>query len=172
MRAACDVAGVQFMTCFYQRFNARHRHIRELLAAGVIGGRRQRRSFSGRAAARAGAWRQDPSQAGGGCYMDNASHCIDLVRLLLGDIVAIGAFVDTLAADYAVEDTATSILRLASGAQVVITSYWSTGDPWGAQLDPGDPRHGGRDHRHATPRQVLPWPTNRRDRRRRGAARL
>jgi predicted dehydrogenase len=63
--------------------------------------------------------------------MDNASHGIDLVRFLLGDIVAVGAFVDTLAAAYQVEDTATSILRLASGAQVVITSYWSTGDPDG-----------------------------------------
>jgi predicted dehydrogenase len=63
--------------------------------------------------------------------MDNASHGIDLVRFLLGEIVAVAAFVDTLAASYKVEDTASSILQLASGAQGVITSYWSTGDPDG-----------------------------------------
>ncbi|MGN6809251.1 MAG: Gfo/Idh/MocA family protein [Thermomicrobiales bacterium] len=130
MRAACAAAGVQFMTCFYQRFNARHRQIRELLAAGAIGQVTAARwTFSGRSADRPGAWRQDPAQAGGGCYMDNASHCVDLLRFLLGEIIVVSAFVDTLAARYAVEDTATSILRLASGAHAVITSYWSTGDP-------------------------------------------
>lgn len=132
MRAACAAAGVRFMTCYYQRFNARHRRIRELLAAGTIGRvTAVRLNFSGRSADRPGAWRQDPAEAGGGCYMDNASHGIDLVRFLLGEIVAVAAFVDTLAASYKVEDTASSILQLASGAQAVITSYWSTGDPDG-----------------------------------------
>jgi predicted dehydrogenase len=93
MRDACASAGVRFMTCFYQRFNARHRRIREVLAAGTIGRvTAARLNFSGRSVDRPGAWRQDPAQAGGGCYMDNASHGIDLVRFLLGDIVAVGAF--------------------------------------------------------------------------------
>jgi predicted dehydrogenase len=86
-------------------------------------------NFSGRSPDRTGAWSQDPEQAGGGCYMDNASHCIDLLRYLFGEIVAVGAFADTLAARYPVEDTATSLLRLANGAHAVVTSYWSTDDP-------------------------------------------
>ena len=61
--------------------------------------------------------------------MDNGSHCVDLLRFLFGEIVAASAFVDTLAAHYPVEDTATSILRLANGAHAVVTSYWSSGDP-------------------------------------------
>ena len=61
--------------------------------------------------------------------MDNASHCIDLLRFLFGDITAAAAFVDTLAARYTVEDSASSLLRLANGAHAVVTSYWSTGDP-------------------------------------------
>jgi len=130
MRAACDEARVQFMTCFYQRFNARNHKIRELLAAGTIGRvTAVRMNFSGRFPDRPGAWRQDPAQSGGGCYMDNASHCVDLLRFLFGEIVAVSAFVDTLAASYPVEDTATSILRLANGAHAVVTSYWSTDDP-------------------------------------------
>jgi predicted dehydrogenase len=130
MRAACAEAGVQLMICFYQRFSARHRRIKELLANGTIGQvTAVRMNFSGRSPDRTGAWRQDKSQAGGGCYIDNASHCVDLLRFLFGEIVAASAFVDTLAARYTVEDTATSILRLASGAHAVVTSYWSTGDP-------------------------------------------
>ncbi len=130
MRAACAEVGVQLMICFYQRFSARHQRIKELLAAGTIGRvTAVRMNFSGRSPDRPGAWRQDHGQAGGGCYIDNASHCIDLLRFLFGEIVAANAFVDTLAAHYQVEDTATSILRLASGAHAVVTSYWSSGDP-------------------------------------------
>jgi predicted dehydrogenase len=130
MRDVCAAAGVQFMTCYYQRFNRRHRQIRDLLAAGAIGRVTAARwNFGGRSPDRPGAWRQDPVQAGGGSYLDNASHSIDLIRYLLGEIVAVTAFVDTLAASYAVEDTASSLLLLASGAQVVVTSHWSTNDP-------------------------------------------
>jgi predicted dehydrogenase len=130
MRLACERAGVRLMICFYQRFNARHRRIKELLAAGTIGRvTAVRMNFSGRVPDRPGAWRQDPGLAGGGCYMDNASHCIDLLRFLFGEVVAASAFIDTLAAQYPVEDTATSILRLANGAHAVVTSYWSVDDP-------------------------------------------
>jgi predicted dehydrogenase len=130
MRDACAAADVQFMTCFYQRFNRRHRQIRDLLAAGAIGRVTAGRwNFSGRVRDRPGAWRQDPAQAGGGAYMDNASHSVDLIRYLLGEVVAVTAFVDTLAAGYEVEDTASSLLLLAGGAQVVVTSHWSTNDP-------------------------------------------
>src|SRR5262249_54473121 len=130
MRDACAEAGVQLMICFYQRFNACHRRIKELLATGAIGHvTAVRMNFSGRSPDRPGAWRQNPGQAGGGCYIDNGSHCVDLLRFLFGEIVAVNAFVDTLAARYPVEDTATSILRLANGAHAVGTSYWSSDDP-------------------------------------------
>jgi predicted dehydrogenase len=51
------------------------------------------------------------------------------MRSLLGDVRAVTGFVDTLAAGYGVEDTASAILQLENGAQVVMTSHWSTGDP-------------------------------------------
>jgi predicted dehydrogenase len=130
MRAAVEAAKVQLMICFYQRFNARHRKLRELLTARAIGQvTAVRLNFSGRFPDRPGAWRQDPALSGGGCYVDNASHCVDLLRFLFGDIVAVNAFVDTLAASYPVEDTATSIFRLANGAHAMVTSYWSADDP-------------------------------------------
>jgi predicted dehydrogenase len=130
IRDACAAAGVTGMICFYQRFNARHRKIRELLAANAIGPVTAARwNFSGRSKERPGAWRQDAVQSGGGSFLDNGSHSIDLMRSLLGDVRAVTGFVDTLAASYGVEDTASAILQLENGAQVVMTSHWSTGDP-------------------------------------------
>ena len=130
MRDACAQAGRILMPCFYQRFNARHRKIKELLEAGILGRiTLVRMNFSGRFADRPGAWRQDPATAGGGCYMDNASHCVDLLRFFFGGVREVVAFTDTLAAQYKVEDTATSLLRLQGGAHAVVTSCWSTGDP-------------------------------------------
>jgi predicted dehydrogenase len=130
IRDACAAAGVQGMTCFYQRFNRRHRQIRDLVMGGAIGQVTAARwNFSSRVRDRPGAWRQDPVRAGGGSFLDNASHCVDLVRYLLGEVVAVTGFVDTLAARYQVEDTATALLLLTNGAQVVVTSHWSTYDP-------------------------------------------
>lgn len=130
MRAVCDDAGVRLMICFYQRFNARHRKIKQLLIDGAIGQvTAVRVNFSGRSPDDPFRWRHDPAQAGGGSYMDNASHSIDLLRFLFGEITEVTAFVDTLAARYEVEDTASSILRLSNGAHAVVTSHWSTGDP-------------------------------------------
>ncbi len=130
MRRACELAGVVLMPCFYQRFNARHRKIQELLAEGAVGTvTAVRVNFSGRNPGRPGDWRQNPAQSGGGCYIDNGSHAIDLLRFFFGEIIEVVAFTDTLAAQYLVEDTASSILRLRGGAHAVVTSWWSTGDP-------------------------------------------
>ena len=51
------------------------------------------------------------------------------MRFLVGEIVAVAAFVDTLVESYDVEDTASALLKFANGAQGVATAHWSTGDP-------------------------------------------
>ena len=63
--------------------------------------------------------------------MDLGIHCIDLLRFLCGEVTEVMAMIDTLADRSAVEDTATLLLKLANGAQAVITSHWST-----ANFDP------------------------------------
>jgi 1,5-anhydro-D-fructose reductase (1,5-anhydro-D-mannitol-forming) len=129
MIRACEAAGVRLGTCFYQRFNSRHQEIRRLLAAGRIGRvTAVRMNFSSRSPDRPGAWRQDPAQGGGGSFTDTAVHCLDLLRFLFGEIHEVAAFLDTLAATYAVEDTASALLRLDGGIQAVVTSHWSTED--------------------------------------------
>ena len=130
MLEACSRAGITAMTCYYQRFNARHQKIKEIVERGDIGKvSAVRWNFSGRSPANPDAWSQDPAQSGGGPYMDLGSHGVDLLRFFFGKIVAVTAFVDTVVEDYAVEDTASSLLRFANGIQAVATAHWSTADP-------------------------------------------
>lgn len=58
--------------------------------------------------------------------MDLAPHCLDLLRYLCGLVIEVSGMVDSLASDSPVEDTATLLLRLANGAQAVVTTHWST----------------------------------------------
>ena len=128
MRQACRDAAVTFMTCYYQRFSARHRKIREIIQAGGIGRvTAVRWNFSGRYPSGQEIWQHDPARAGGGPFTDLGTHGVDLMRFLVGEIVAVAAFVDTLVESYAVEDTASAILKFANGAQGVATAHWSTG---------------------------------------------
>lgn len=123
----CRANGVQLMVCYYQRYNTRHQQIKALLAAGAIGQvTAVRINFSDYFPPTPGYWHHTPAISGGGPLMDLGIHAIDLLRYLCGEIVEVVALVDTLAAASAVEDTATLLLKLANGAQAVITSHWST----------------------------------------------
>ncbi len=125
----CTRAGVRLGTCFYQRYNARHRRIRDLLADGAVGRVAAIQvSFSGRSPARAGAWRQDPGRSGGGPLIDTGSHAVDLLRWLFGEVDAVTALVGTVVEPYAVEDTAFALLRMRSGVMASLATHWSTAD--------------------------------------------
>lgn len=79
--------GVALMICYYQRFNARHRRIRELLAEGAIGQVTAARiNFSERFPPQPGVWHHNPAISGGGPLMDLGTHCIDLLRYLCGPV--------------------------------------------------------------------------------------
>ena len=120
MIKACQQHGVQLMVCYYQRFNARHQKARELIQGGAIGQvtmAQARQTFL--YPSEPGNWRQDPNRGGGGAIMDVGVHCIDTLRFILGEVEAVTALVDTLAYDYAVDDTATLSLRFQNGVQGV-----------------------------------------------------
>ena len=125
----CAAAGVRLGTCFYQRYNTRHRRIRDLLADGAVGRvAAVQVSFSGRSPARAGAWRQDPGRSGGGPLIDMGSHAVDLLRWLFGEVEAVTALVGTIVEPSAVEDTAFALLRMRSGVLASLATHWSTAD--------------------------------------------
>lgn len=124
---ACRANGVQLMVCYYQRYNTRHQQIKQLLTDGAIGQVTAAHfNFSDYFPPTPGYWHHDPAISGGGPLLDLGVHCIDLLRYLCGEIMAVTALIDTLAAASAVDDTATLLLKLANGAQAVITSHWST----------------------------------------------
>jgi predicted dehydrogenase len=124
---ACYANLVKLMVCYYQRYNARHQQIKRLLAAGAIGQVAAIRiNFSTYFPPQAPYWHHDPAISGGGSLMDLGVHCIDLVRYLCGPVAEVTALVDTLAAESPVEDTATLMLKMASGAHAVVTTHWST----------------------------------------------
>ncbi len=123
----CGANGVALMICYYQRFNARHQRIKELLAEGAIGQVTAARiNFSERFPPQPEFWHHDPTISGGGPLMDLATHCIDLLRYLCGPVESVSALADALVDESPVEDTATLLLRLANGAQAVVTTHWST----------------------------------------------
>ncbi|HIC88389.1 MAG TPA: Gfo/Idh/MocA family oxidoreductase [Anaerolineae bacterium] len=122
MIEACQQHGTQLMVCYYQRFNVRHQKARELVQQGAIGRvtmAQTRQAFL--YPPEPGNWRQDPARGGGGAIMDVGVHCIDTLRFILGEVEAVTALVDTLVYDYAVEDTATLLLRFQNGAQGVVS---------------------------------------------------
>jgi predicted dehydrogenase len=126
MIQACEAHGVQLSVCYYQRLNARHQKVRELVQAGAIG---QVTMAQARQAflypPQPGSWRQDPAHGGGGALMDVGVHCIDTLRFVLGEVEAVTSLVDTVAFDYPVDDTATLLLRFQNGAQAVVSAAFS-----------------------------------------------
>ena len=130
MVAAAASGGRKLAVCFYQRGNLRHREVRRLIGADVIGRATAARvAFSGRSRPRPGAWRFDPAQ-GGGVFADQGSHAVDLLRYVLQDeVVEVAALTGTLAEAADVEDTASVLLRFARGTQAIIMAHWSIEDP-------------------------------------------
>ena len=127
MVAACEANGVKLMVCYYQRFNRRHQKIKELITAGEIGQvTAARLNFSSLKPNEPESWRQRPELSGGGNLLDCGSHCVDLLRYLVGEVTQVSALVDTIAFTYPVDDTATMLLKLDNGAQAVVSAHWST----------------------------------------------
>ena len=58
-----------------------------------------------------GTWSLD-----GGAYMNQASHYVDLLYWLMGDVSEVAAITDTLARDIEAEDAGSTVLRFANGA--------------------------------------------------------
>jgi len=68
-------------------------------------------------------WRVDPAIAGGGLFLDLASHGFDLLDFLLGPITAVAGLAANTGRSYAVEDLTTACFRFESG--LAGTGVWN-----------------------------------------------
>ena len=133
MVAACAEAGVELFVAYYRRFHPHVLRMKEMLAAGAIGRPAHGcadiavGSVARRIAAGARPWRADPAVAGGGWFVDMASHRIDLLVWLFGPVAdAVG-----VAARYqpglAVEQSGVAAMRMRGGALCSVSADFHSG---------------------------------------------
>lgn len=123
MIRACDLAGVKLFVVKQNRFNVPVVKLREAIDTGrfgklVLGTVRVRwcrgQSYYDQDKWR-GTWALD-----GGVLTNQASHHIDLLEWMMGDVESVFAFSSTALVDIEAEDTAVVALRFKSGALGVI----------------------------------------------------
>jgi predicted dehydrogenase len=133
MADAVAAAGVDGSAAFVSRFSKEADRAKAVVQSGVLGQVLFTRSLIGLAGvAQIGcppdmvAWMEDPALGGGGAWIDEGSHAIDLLRWLVGDIAEVSAVTANRAKPgLAVEDVAVATLRYANGALGEVTTAWS-----------------------------------------------
>jgi UDP-N-acetyl-2-amino-2-deoxyglucuronate dehydrogenase len=123
MIRACDAQGIKLFVIKQNRFNVPVQKLRQALDAGrfgrlVMGTVRVRwarpQSYYDQDSWR-GTWALD-----GGVLTNQASHHVDLLEWMMGDVESVFAYTTTALVDIEAEDTAVVVLKFASGALGVI----------------------------------------------------
>ena len=129
MIAACDKAGIKLFVIKQNRFNVPVQKLRQALDAGrfgklVLGTVRVRwcrpQEYYDQDSWR-GTWALD-----GGVLTNQASHHLDLLEWMMGDVESVQAMSSTALVDIETEDTAVVILKFKNGALGVIEATTAT----------------------------------------------
>lgn len=127
---ACNAAGVKLATIMPSRFSGAN----VALKAAIDGGRFGRLTLGDTYVKwwrtqqyyDSGGWRGTWALDGGGAYMNQAIHNVDLLYWLMGDVVEVVGMTDTLAHErIEVEDTGVAVVRFANGALGTIAATTS-----------------------------------------------
>jgi predicted dehydrogenase len=131
MISACRAAGVPLFVAYYRRALERFLKIKELIEAGAIGAVRfvnvvlYQPLLPDELDPKALPWRVKPEVAGGGRFLDLASHMLDILDYFLGPISAVTGFAANQANKYPAEDIVTGTFVFESGVQGVGTWCFS-----------------------------------------------
>lgn len=131
---AAEAAGVQVLVGHHRRHNPLVAAARARIEAGEIGEVRAVNALCWLMKPDdyfATAWRTRP---GAGPVLINLIHDIDLLRHLVGEIVAVQALESRAARGFEVEDTAAILLRFANGALGTVTVSDAIAAPWSWEL--------------------------------------
>ena len=138
MVRTCRQAGVQYGTAFDQRFQARHRKLKELAASGTLGTITAARvhyacwtpgDWVPPTQDSHDNWRVDPARAGGGALIDLAPHGLDLLQWIVGEpLVEVGCLLQRRVFDYPVDDGAVLMGRFANNALLTMNVAYNCPD--------------------------------------------
>lgn len=120
MLEACREAGVPLFTAYYRRALPRFLRVKALVDEGAIGVVRAITiTLCRRHAMDASAlpWRVDPAVAGGGLFVDLASHTLDLLDFILGPIASASGGAGNQGDFYRAEDIVAAALTFESGVR-------------------------------------------------------
>jgi predicted dehydrogenase len=120
MIRACRDAGVPLFTAYYRRALPRFLRVKALVDEGAIGAvRAVTISLYRRHVATDGdaPWRVDPAVAGGGHFVDLASHTLDLLDFILGPIARAVGGAANQGGFYPAEDIVSASIEFQSGVR-------------------------------------------------------
>lgn len=123
MIAKCRSAGVPLLVAYYRRALPRFLKIKELVDSGAIGEIRfvsvtlYQPTAPEDLISENVPWRVVPEIAGGGRFVDLASHTLDFLDYILGPIVEVRGQASNQAGKYRAEDIVTGTFRFGSGVQ-------------------------------------------------------
>lgn len=132
VKAAAD-NNVELTVAFVSRFAQEAERAKQIVDSGILGDIVSTRSIIGLAGlgeigcpADMVAWMEDPVTGGGGAWIDEGSHAIDLLRWLVGDIESVSMLMTKKVKTHLpVEDEAIALLRFANGALGEVNTSWS-----------------------------------------------
>ena len=118
---ACDAAGVKLCTIMQSRFSPANQELKRAVDAGRFGtltlGDTYVKWWRTQDYYDSGGWRGTYELDGGGAFMNQAIHNVDLLLWLMGDVAEVCAVTGTLAHErIEVEDTAVAAVRFKNGA--------------------------------------------------------
>jgi predicted dehydrogenase len=129
MVAACRVAGTPLFVAYYRRALPRFLKAKELVTSGAIGELRFVEVLLTQPLEVHSSdqlpWRLRPEIAGGGLFVDLASHTLDFLDLVLGPINRVHGFARNQAGAYPVEDIVSAAFEFENGVQAVGTWCFS-----------------------------------------------
>jgi predicted dehydrogenase len=130
----CRSASVPLFVAYYRRALPRFLKIKELAESGVLGEVRfvsitlYQPTAAEDLTSETPPWRVVPEIAGGGRFVDLASHTLDFLDYTLGPIVEVQGQASNQAGRYSAEDIVTGTFRFASGVHGVGTWCFSSFD--------------------------------------------
>jgi predicted dehydrogenase len=133
MVEAVNAAGVSGTAAFVSRFSQEAERAKRIVESGVLGEIVNARSLIGLAGiAEIGcppsmaAWMEDRRLGGGGAWIDEGSHAVDLLRDLVGNVKTVAAFTASRVKHHIeVEDVGVALLAFENGALGEIATSWS-----------------------------------------------